>query len=143
MHAYLPAAPTDGAEFAARGPDGTLPIALLGGFRVAAGPRTVAEAARRRRKAKALVKLPALTPAHRLHREQLMERLWPAVRPLDPLGQSSACLRAEDQQAALEAGGAAWIDVAALSSAASARFTVELLTDQAPFHSDAPRGRGG
>jgi predicted ATPase/DNA-binding SARP family transcriptional activator/DNA-binding CsgD family transcriptional regulator len=50
---------------------------LLGGFSVTVGHRTVGENAWRLRKAESLVKLLALVPAHRLHREQVMDTLWP------------------------------------------------------------------
>ena len=50
---------------------------LLGGFRVNVGSRTVSQDAWRLRKAASLVKLLALTPGHRLHREQAMDHLWP------------------------------------------------------------------
>jgi predicted ATPase/DNA-binding SARP family transcriptional activator/DNA-binding CsgD family transcriptional regulator len=50
---------------------------LLGGFRVSVGPRIIEGGAWRLRKAAALVKLLALTPRHRLHREQAMDALWP------------------------------------------------------------------
>ena len=52
-------------------------IELLGGFEVSEGDRTVAHGAWRLRKAKTLVKLLALEPAHRLHRDQLADQLWP------------------------------------------------------------------
>src|SRR5277367_6355324 len=54
-----------------------LQIDLLGGFRVSVGDAAVGPDAWRRRKPAALVKILALTPGHRLHREQLMELLWP------------------------------------------------------------------
>jgi predicted ATPase/DNA-binding SARP family transcriptional activator/DNA-binding CsgD family transcriptional regulator len=50
---------------------------LLGGFRISVGSRTIGEDHWRRRKAAALVKLLALTPSHRMHREQVMSLLWP------------------------------------------------------------------
>ncbi len=52
-------------------------IELLGGFAVSIGPRKIADEAWRLRKAKALVKLLALAPAHRSPWEQLGETLWP------------------------------------------------------------------
>src|ERR687893_940212 len=54
-------------------------IRLLGGFRVSVGDRTVPENAWRLRKAASLVKLLALAPGHRLHREQVMDLLWPGL----------------------------------------------------------------
>src|SRR5215216_279348 len=50
---------------------------LLGGFRVSMGSKTIEEGAWRLRKAAALVKLLALAPGHRLHREQMIALLWP------------------------------------------------------------------
>ena len=52
-------------------------IRLLGGFSVAAGDNVVADRAWRLRKAKALVKILALAPDRRVHRERLAELLWP------------------------------------------------------------------
>jgi predicted ATPase/DNA-binding SARP family transcriptional activator len=51
-------------------------VHLLGGFRVTVGDARVADSAWQRRPA-AIVKLLALEPSHRLHREHVMERLWP------------------------------------------------------------------
>jgi predicted ATPase/DNA-binding SARP family transcriptional activator len=58
-----------------------LRVDLLGGFRVAVGGVVVDELAWRSRKARALVKLLALAPGHRLHREQVVEALWPDREP--------------------------------------------------------------
>ncbi len=57
-------------------------IRLLGGFDVEVDGRLVPASAWRLRKASELVKVLALTPGHRLHREQAMEQLWPD-RPAD------------------------------------------------------------
>jgi predicted ATPase/DNA-binding SARP family transcriptional activator len=62
-------------------PGPELRIDLLGGFRVAAGEAAVSEGAWRLRKARGLVKLLALTPEHRLHRDQAIEALWPEHDP--------------------------------------------------------------
>ena len=51
---------------------------LLGTFRVFVGPLTVEESGWRLKKAAGLVKLLALAPDHRLHREQVTEALWPS-----------------------------------------------------------------
>ncbi|MBW3537242.1 MAG: transcriptional regulator [Actinobacteria bacterium] len=56
-------------------------IELLGGFRVSVGGRVVPDRAWRRRKPAALVKLLSLAPSHRLHREQIMDALWPELGP--------------------------------------------------------------
>jgi DNA-binding response OmpR family regulator len=50
---------------------------LLGGFRVLVSSRIIEESQWRLRKAAALVKLLTLAPGHRLHREQVMDLLWP------------------------------------------------------------------
>ena len=54
-----------------------LRITLLGGFRVWVHSRLIPDETWKRRKVQALVKLLALTSRHCLHREQLMELLWP------------------------------------------------------------------
>ena len=54
-------------------------IRLLGGFEVSDGERTIAHSAWRLRKAKTVIKLLALDPTHRLHREQIAEQLWPQL----------------------------------------------------------------
>ncbi|MBT2446968.1 hypothetical protein J7F03_07765 [Streptomyces sp. ISL-43] len=56
-----------------------LRIRLLGGFRVQVGPREIADGEWRLRKAKNLVKLLALAPGHRLHRDQALDVLWPEL----------------------------------------------------------------
>src|SRR5437764_8642761 len=58
-----------------RRPD--LRIELLGGFRVSVGDQVVEDSAWRLRKARTLVKLLALAGDHSLHREQVIETLWP------------------------------------------------------------------
>ena len=56
---------------ARRMPD-TMRVWTLGSFQVSVGTRTIAESAWRLRKAAAKVKLLALSPGHRLHREQVI-----------------------------------------------------------------------
>ena len=51
-------------------------IELLGGFSAVVDGRPVPEGAWRLKKARELVKLLALAPQHRLHREQAMDRFW-------------------------------------------------------------------
>jgi predicted ATPase/DNA-binding SARP family transcriptional activator len=58
-----------------------LAIRLLGGFDVEVAGRAVPARAWSLRKGADLVKILALTPGHRLHREQLMEALWPDKDP--------------------------------------------------------------
>ena len=54
----------------------TLRVWLLGGFQVTVGARRIEQSEWRLKKAIALVKLLALAPGHRLHREQAMDLLW-------------------------------------------------------------------
>ena len=56
-------------------------IHLLGRFAVSVDDRAVPVAEWRRDRAAALVKLLALKPAHRMHREQAMETFWPDADP--------------------------------------------------------------
>src|ERR687889_468905 len=56
---------------------GTMRVWLLGGFQVSVGARRIEQSEWRLKKASALVKLLALAPGHRLHREQVMDLLWP------------------------------------------------------------------
>lgn len=58
-----------------------LRIHLLGGFRVWVGDRPIESAEWRLRKARHLVQLLALAPAHRLPREQAIDMLWPHLQP--------------------------------------------------------------
>src|SRR3954454_4939799 len=55
----------------------TIQITLLGRFEVRVGGNPVAQAHWTRRQAAALVKLLALAPGHRMHREPLIDLLWP------------------------------------------------------------------
>jgi hypothetical protein len=55
-------------------------VSLLGGFSVTVNAAPVPDRWRLR-KAKTLVKLLALAPGHRLHREVVVERLWPDTEP--------------------------------------------------------------
>ena len=58
---------------------GTCTICLLGGFAVRVAGRPVPASAWRRRRGAELIKLLALAPGHSLHREQVMETLWPEL----------------------------------------------------------------
>src|SRR5262245_22368574 len=58
-----------------------LRIRLLGEFRVSIGQRPIPANAWQRRRAAALVKLLALAPRLSLHREQVLEALWPELPP--------------------------------------------------------------
>jgi DNA-binding SARP family transcriptional activator len=142
------------------GPDqgAALRVYLLGRFRVEVGTRTIAEGAWRRRKAAALVKLLALALAHRLHRDQLMEALWPdshpeaaanslyqavhaARRALEPDRARAAAANLRRRGAALVLGspGGVWTDVEAFETAAAAA----RLTHDAQVYQEAVDLYGG
>jgi DNA-binding SARP family transcriptional activator len=111
-------------------------IWLLGGFRVAVGPRTVGEEAWHLRKAATLVKLLALEPHHRLHREVVMEVLCPELRlqaaannlyralyfargAFDPASSARRYIELRNEQLTLCPGGQLWVDVGAFEEAAA------------------------
>jgi len=54
-------------------------IQLLGGFRVTAGDRAIPDTAWRTRKARSLIKLLCLAANHQLHREAVLDLLWPEL----------------------------------------------------------------
>lgn len=56
-------------------------VHLLGTFALVVGSRRIEDSAWRLRKAKAVIKLLALAPGHRLHREQVLNALWPDLDP--------------------------------------------------------------
>ena len=115
-----------------------LAIQLLGDFRVTVGSRAIDEREWRLRKARSLVKLLALAPRHRLHREHIIDRLWPDMGPEDgannlhkalyvtrrilepdlPPRRASSYLRLHHDLLLLEAPGGLWIDVEAFLAAA-------------------------
>jgi two-component SAPR family response regulator len=109
-------------------------VRLLGGFSVSVGDREIRQSERRLKKAAALVKLLALAPAYRLHREQLMDLLWPdsgrkaasnslrrtlhaARRTLDQ-ARGFGYLVGEGDSLVLCPGGELWVDVDAFEQAA-------------------------
>src|ERR1051326_5585516 len=56
-------------------------IGLFGSFRIEVNGRSIPEGTWRQRKPAAVVKLLALAPRHKLHREQVMDALWPDLPP--------------------------------------------------------------
>jgi DNA-binding SARP family transcriptional activator len=60
---------------------GTCSIRLMGGFEFEVNGRPVPTGAWRHRRGADLAKLLALAPGHRLHREQVMDALWPDMSP--------------------------------------------------------------
>jgi predicted ATPase/DNA-binding SARP family transcriptional activator/DNA-binding CsgD family transcriptional regulator len=115
----------------------TVRVRLLGGFQVSVGERIIEANEWRLRKAASLIKLLALAPNHRLHREQAMETLWSelgaraasnnlggtlhaARRTLEPdPAMSSLYVSLRDEQLALCPGGRLWVDVEAFEEAAA------------------------
>jgi DNA-binding SARP family transcriptional activator len=80
MRSYHQQLRGDSNEAAVREPE-VVRIELLGGFRLWVGPRVIQEDRWRLRKARSLLKLLSLSPGHRLHREQVMDALWPDLKP--------------------------------------------------------------
>lgn len=113
---------------------------MLGPFRVMVDGLLVEEGRFTRRKPKLLVKLLALQPHHSLHRERLMELLWPdsdsdaasnnlhkaihmarqALEPALKAAADSHFILTRGQQVVLCAPGKLWIDVDAFEQAAAA-----------------------
>src|SRR5215212_3964923 len=116
----------------------TLRIWLLGGFRVSVRSRSIAESDWHLRKAGSLLKVLALSPGHRLHREQAMEFLWPdlapkaalnnlryalhvarrTLEPSAPAGAASGYLHLRGESLVLSPT-ALWVDVEAFEEAAA------------------------
>ena len=126
------------------GMDRAVEIRLFGAFAVRVGEEVVPEGAWRLRKAKSLVKLLALAPERRVHRERATELLWPertpeaaannfhqalyvARRALEAAGaDASAVLPLRDDMLALYPDGRVEVDVDAFEAAvARARETGE------------------
>src|SRR4051794_6026862 len=108
-----------------------LRIRLLGGFSVERDGAVVAERAWRLRKARSLVKVAALAPGRRVHRDVVCELLWPdrdaaaaannlhqALHAARRALQDPGALALADDVLTLTAG--AWLDVDAFEQAAAA-----------------------
>src|SRR4051794_2646997 len=125
--------------------DDAVQVGLFGAFSVRVGEEVVPEGAWRLRKAKSLVKLLALAPERRIHRERATELLWPertpeaaannfhqalyvARRALEAAGaDAAAVLPLRDDMLMLYPGGSVDVDVDAFEAAvARARATGEL-----------------
>ncbi len=118
----------------------SLEIYLLGPLRIVTRGVPVEDHHWPRRKPKLLIELLALSPHHQLHREQVMESLWPELEPesatnslhktihmarrvLEPhltSGARSRFILTERQQVILSAPGGLWIDVDAFEEQATA-----------------------
>ncbi len=111
---------------------------MLDGFGVFVGSRNISRDAWRLKKSAALVKMLALAPGHRMHREQAMDLLWPssgrraaagslrsvlyATRKVFDPAAGARYLASEGESLALCPGGDLWVDVEAFEAAvASAR----------------------
>jgi predicted ATPase/DNA-binding SARP family transcriptional activator/DNA-binding CsgD family transcriptional regulator len=125
-----PTRPEDVAE------PGLVRVWLLGRFEVGVGTRLIAEGEWRLRKAASLVKLLALAPGHHLHREQILDLLWPGLEPsaaannlhqtlhvarrtLEPEAEGSRYLHLRDERLGLCPNGPFWTDVGAFETAAA------------------------
>ena len=125
---------TPGAE------QGAVRIWLLGGFRISVGSsRSIGEDEWRLKKAGSLLKLLALAPGHRMHREQAIDLLWPelgsgaasnnlhhalhiarrTLEPAVPTGAASGYLHLRGERLALCPDGPLWVDVEAFEEAAT------------------------
>ena len=125
----------------------SLRIRLLGRFHVSVDDDIVDDTRWQRRGAKTLVKLLSLEPHHQLHREQLMDLLWPestahaaanslnkvihgARRALEPnlvKGSDSRFLKRRSDFIVLCAPGDLWIDVIEFEGKASDAFRLETI----------------
>src|SRR5690349_21408413 len=63
-----------------------LRISLLGSFRVELDGKLIEESAWARRKVKSLLKLLALQPGYRLHKDQALDLLWADLDPVAASG---------------------------------------------------------
>ncbi|HEY3364975.1 MAG TPA: tetratricopeptide repeat protein [Symbiobacteriaceae bacterium] len=114
-----------------------LRLELLGRFRVTVGEKIIPDDDWRLRKARALLKLVALAAGHQMHRERVMDLLWPdldaeaaarnlkytlhvARRTLDSSpGAAARYLQLRNDLLALNPPGCLWIDVEAFQAAAA------------------------
>jgi predicted ATPase/DNA-binding SARP family transcriptional activator len=120
-------------------------LRLLGSFSVSIDGAVVAADAWRLGKAKDVVKLLALAPHHRLHRDQLIDVLWPDRDPRSGAnnlyqalsaarraitsagGDGHACIRLEDEWLTLCPTTPLWIDVDAFEDVSSSNDVEDLL----------------
>lgn len=136
MHEDRPTSPR-GIDTVSEAGTAALAIYLLGDFRVVVDGEVVPVERWPRRKSKSLLKLLALAPGNRLHRERVTEALWPeavpssasnnlnkailmARRALEPTlgaGAESRFIYRDEDQIGL-ARDAVWVDVEAFEAAA-------------------------
>ncbi|HEY7273725.1 MAG TPA: BTAD domain-containing putative transcriptional regulator [Actinoplanes sp.] len=121
--------PSTGTRQDDHGVDAGLRLFVLGGFRAEVGGLPLPEEAWRRSGAAAVVKLLAVTPGHRMHREQLIDVLWPELDQAAGVRRLTKALhfarralpggriRLRDDLLSLEADDL-WVDVDAFEAAA-------------------------
>ncbi|MGF1473775.1 MAG: LuxR C-terminal-related transcriptional regulator [Rubrobacteraceae bacterium] len=114
---------------------GKLYIRMLGGFQVSVGPYTIERREWKLKKAAHLLKLLALEPRGRIHRERIMGLLWPYMPPekarnnlyrtlhearrvLKPASHRSTYLQLQDEHLILCPDTPLWTDVDAFQTAA-------------------------
>src|SRR5690606_4196427 len=120
-----------------------LQIQLLGAFEIRLGDRVIPADAWKLRKAASIVKLLALAPDHRLHREQILDTLWPelsseaaannfryALHTAREVLNAGDVLHREGGYLVLGLPGMVWVDVCAFEAAATAAWQG---TDPAAF----------
>jgi DNA-binding SARP family transcriptional activator len=115
-------------------------IQMLGGFAISVGPHPIDESAWHLRKTRSLLKFLALAPQRRVHREQIMDVLWPEqdadaaannlhktmymarriLEPGLPRNGNSSYLQLRRDFVALTLPAGSWIDVDAFQLAAQA-----------------------
>lgn len=128
---------------------GKLELRLLGQVSIAVDGVPLEDRVWTRRKARALLKILALAPQHQLHREQLIEYLWPeqeaelaannlnkiiyaARRALEPelkAGADSRFILTHDQHVILRAPDGLWLDVEEFEQRASKALKSKTLPD--------------
>src|SRR5215208_3004613 len=106
----------------------TLRIWLLGGFRVSVGSRSIGEQVWHLRKAQSLLKVLALAEGHRLHREQVMELLWPDLHPEAALNNLTYALHVARRT----------LEPSALASRSAASRYLRLRSEQLTLCPDSP-----
>jgi predicted ATPase/DNA-binding SARP family transcriptional activator len=129
-------------------------VRLLGAFSVTVSGTAVDPRAWRLAKAQHIVKLLALTPRHRLHRDELIELLWPdreirsaannlyqalsAVRRAIGTagGDGHDVVRLEDEWVRLAPASGLWVDVEAFEAAARCDTTEDLRAGLALYQGD-------
>ena len=73
---------------------GDLRVYMLGGFRLCVGDEPVDLRRMAERRSKPLLGVLALDRQHAMHRDEVVETLWPIVAPvLEPAGSTTPCTR--------------------------------------------------